>query len=188
MYLALFLAPWVLMYSASTFVMNHRDWFRGKPPTPSPPLEKVRELTWDGEFAPNATPKQKAEQLLVALGLDGSHQIPRNSPDGTLVINRMDARHPTRITYRAEDKHITVEQRRFESVGFLEHMHRRRGYQHGYFTDTAWAVSVDLFIVVVIFWALSGLWMWWELKVTRKLGLLAALAGIGLFALFLETL
>jgi len=37
----------------------------------------------------------------------------------------------------------------------------------------------------MIFWALSGLWMWWEMKVTRGLGAAALLAGAGLFALFL---
>ena len=42
MYLALFLTPWVLMYTFSTFVMNHRDWFRGRP-TPPPQWERLSE-------------------------------------------------------------------------------------------------------------------------------------------------
>jgi hypothetical protein len=55
----------------------------------------------------------------------------------------------------------------------------------GYGIDTGWAVSVDLVIVAMMFWVLSGLWMWWEMKVTRRLGALAALGGAGLFAFYL---
>ena len=44
------------------------------------------------------------------------------------------------------------------------------------------------FVAGVIFWALSGLWMWWELKVTRRLGALALAGGVALFAFFLAVL
>ena len=68
---------------------------------------------------------------------------------------------------------------------FLERFHRRRGYATGYALDTAWAVTVDLVIVTMVFWVLSGLWMWWEMKVTRPLGLMALLGGASLFTLYL---
>jgi len=67
-------------------------------------------------------------------------------------------------------------------------MHRRRGFQTPYALDDTWAFTVDVFIAGVIFWALSGLWMWWELKVTRKLGAIALSGGVALFALFLTVL
>jgi len=67
----------------------------------------------------------------------------------------------------------------------LERFHRRRGYATGYALDTVWAVSVDVVIVAMIFWVLSGLWMWWEMKATRLLGATAALGGAGLFAFYL---
>ena len=70
----------------------------------------------------------------------------------------------------------------------LERFHRRRGYTTGYALDTAWAVSVDLVIGAMVFWALSGLWMWWEMKVTRRLGACAIASGLGLFAAYLRLL
>ena len=76
----------------------------------------------------------------------------------------------------------------FRSNAFLERFHRRRGYATGYGLDTAWAVTVDLAIVAMVFWVLSGLWMWWEMKVTRRLGTAALAAGAGLLALFLLTI
>lgn len=46
---------------------------------------------------------------------------------------------------------------------------------HGYPTETngrwAWAVVVDVMAGVMVFWGLSGLLMWWQIKATRKLGL-----------------
>ena len=67
-------------------------------------------------------------------------------------------------------------------------MHRRRGYQYDRPLEDAWAVSVDLFIVAALLWVLSGIWMWWEMKTTRRWGALALAGGIALFGLFLVTI
>jgi len=40
----------------------------------------------------------------------------------------------------------------------------------------------------MVFWAASGLWLWWELKSTRRWGALSIVGGFGLFALFLCTI
>ncbi|MCZ6635698.1 MAG: hypothetical protein O7G87_20055, partial [bacterium] len=69
-----------------------------------------------------------------------------------------------------------------------ERMHRRRGYQHKYALEDTWAFSVDLVILAMVFWVGSGLWLWWELKVTRLWGTVCLGIGIGLFALFLSTI
>jgi hypothetical protein len=47
---------------------------------------------------------------------------------------------------------------------------------------------VDLVILAMVFWVISGLWMWWEMKVTRRLGLAALLAGCCVFGFYLATL
>jgi hypothetical protein len=128
-----------------------------------------------------------AEQILMSLDLDGSHNV-RPRRDGSIVINRGDLVSPRRITYTPSDGKVVVEKQEYRTNALLERFHRRRGYATGYGLDTAWAVTVDLVIVAMVFWALSGLWMWWELKVTRKLGALAALAGVALFGLYLITI
>lgn len=70
----------------------------------------------------------------------------------------------------------------------LERFHRRRGYATGYALDTAWAVSVDLVIIAMVFWVVSGLWMWWEMTATRRSGAGALAVGVGLFTFYLATL
>ncbi len=185
MYAGLFLAPWILMYTASTFVMNHRSLFRGHEPAP-PKWEVERESVYPGEFPADAKPPQMALQLLATLDMDGAHQA--NLRDGKLTVNRLDPINPRRVSYTPADKKVVVEKQVFETPVFLERMHRRRGYQHNYVLEDLWAISVDVTIAGIIAWALSGLWLWWEMKVTRKLGALALLAGVALFALFLAVL
>lgn len=187
MYLALFLAPWMLMYAASTLVMNHRAVFVERYGAGPVPFHKERELVYDASFSPDADLKTISRQILTSLDLDGSHSVTRRN-DGAIVINRNDLIMPRRITFTPDSRTLVVERMERRPNAFLERFHRRRGYATGYRLDTMWAVTVDAVIVAMVFWALSGLWMWWEMKVTRAFGALALLGGVGLFALYLVVL
>jgi hypothetical protein len=185
MYLALFLMPWVLMYALSTMAMNHREFFRkvygGKPAQ----FEKEREQTYTGLLAANATPSQAAVQILRDLNQDGTFSV-QGRPDGErLTIFRQDPVIPRRITYTPKDGRLVIERQIFQAPAFLERMHRRRGFQHDYLLEDTWASSVDLVIIAMVFWGLSGLWMWWELRATRGWGLVCLLTGATLFGVFL---
>jgi len=182
MYLALFLFPWLLMYALSTLAMNHRAMF-----APAPAYETERELIYDGTLPDGAPLRVISEQLLASVDLDGAHNVNRRK-DGAIVITRNDLVSPRRLTYTPEDRRLVIEKVPVRAVPMLERFHRRRGYATGYTLDTVWAVTVDVAIAAMIFWALSGLWMWWEMKATRRFGLLAILGGAGLFALYLSTI
>jgi hypothetical protein len=185
LYLALFLGPWVLVYSISTIVMNHRTWFRGEE-APPPPWDLVSDGTYDGEFPPQSDPQQMARQILASLQMDGNHQA--SLRNGKLVITRQDALRPARVTYTPEDRRLVVERQAWEGAAFLERIHRRRGFRSPYVLDDAWGLSVDLFIAAVLFWTLSGLWLWWEMRPTRRLGGIVLVSGITLFAVFVGML
>ena len=187
MYLALFLFPWILMYALSTLVMNHRALFAGAYGEGPIPFVEERRLVYDGVFPENADLKTISKQILLSVGLDGAHGVSRRK-DGTIAINRNDLVTPRRLTYSPADRTLLIERMQPRPNALLERFHRRRGYATGYGLDTVWAVSVDLFIVAMVFWVLSGLWMWWEMKVTRRLGLASLLGGVGVFALYLLTL
>lgn len=182
LYAALLMGPWVLMYAVSTFVMNHRELFRGAPAQAVPVLE--REFKWAGDFPPDALPRDKGRMLLQSLDLEGAFTV-REEKDGALVVQRQSAVEPRRIRYDPATRMVRIERTPFRTSQFLERMHRRRGWQHGFATDNAWALSVDVFIAAMIFWAVSGIWLWWEMKSLRGWGLAAAAAGAALFALFL---
>jgi hypothetical protein len=40
----------------------------------------------------------------------------------------------------------------------------------------------------MLFWMISGLWLWWEIRSTRRWGMLALGTGLGIFAFFLVVL
>ena len=181
MYLALFLTPWMVGYAASTLLMNHEA---GRPVA----YEKEAERPYPTAFEPGTPPRVAAEQILSDLHMEGTFGVAPPSPNGRLVITRQDIISPRRITFDPTAHTLTIERASLDSVGFLYRFHRRRGYEPPFAADRAMAVSVYLVIVAMLFWALSGLWMWWEMRATRYWGLACAVAGIGLFAFFAFTI
>lgn len=184
MYLALFLVPWVLMYALSTMAMNHRDFFQNWYDKEPPTWELERDMPYSGVFSENPERWMVAEQILSDLNMEGSYNA-RGNVDKEIVITRNNTVSPRRITYNAQEKTIKIERLEFRTNAFLERMHRRRGYNQNVITDDIWAVTVDIFILATVIWTASGLWMWWELKVTRKWGTVCVASGMAVFAFFL---
>ena len=187
MYLGLTLFPWMLMYALSTLVMNHRAMFVANYGSGPVPFVTEREMTYDGVLPEGSDLRTISAQILDSVGLEGSHGVSRR-PDGTILITRNDLIWPRRLTFNPVTRKLVVEKMTFRANAFLERFHRRRGYATGYGLDTVWAIAVDLAIVGMVFWALSGLWMWWEMKSTRGLGTAALVGGAGLFVLFVLTI
>jgi len=181
MYLALFLSPWILGYAVSTLAMSHR-WTGGPP---SYVLE--REQQYDRPFPPGTPPQDAARQILGDLDLAGAFGT-QGSPDGRFTINRQDLVSPRRIVYTAADRKLVVERLEFRAGAFLNRLHRRRGYQPPFTADRVMAVIVDVVIVAMVFWGLSGLWMWWEMRATRRWGTVSMLAGAAVFVFLVAML
>jgi hypothetical protein len=61
---------------------------------------------------------------------------------------------------------------------FLTRLHLAHGYTYSIGSRWVWAVFVDLMAFVMLFWGGSGLLMWWQIKMTRRWGLMAVGASI----------
>jgi hypothetical protein len=62
---------------------------------------------------------------------------------------------------------------------FLLRLHVAHGYPSGGGVRWWWAVVVDAMAFVMVFWGVSGLLMWWQLKAQRRLGVgLLAASGV----------
>jgi hypothetical protein len=187
MYLALFLTPWVLMYALSTTAMNHRPFFKALYDDQPVVWETEKEIPYVTTFSDGVEPWMVAEQILGDLELEGHHRV-RGRLDDRITITRNDPLAIRRITYTPPAQTLKIERQILRAGPFLEHMHRRRGYDSEYLGDDLWAVSVDLFIAASAVWVLSGLWMWWELKTTRRWGAVCIGGGVAVFAFFLVTI
>jgi hypothetical protein len=124
-------------------------------------------------------------QILQVLGMDGAHNANGSIEEDKITINRNSLVKPKRITFIPSTQKVTVEEQVFRSPHFLERVHRARGYQSEYTQNDVWGFLVDVVIVAMVLWVLSGLWMWWELKVTRFYGALCLAGGFVLFGFFL---
>ena len=185
MFAGLFLAPWMLMYALSTLVMTHREYLLSFYPSKNPAMATERELDYSRSFPTNSTRDQIAQQVLLDLGMDGAHSVSGGRNGKPLVMQRQHALPQRRITFDAAKSKIVIEREEFRALTFLDRMHRRRGYNQPYALEDTWGFTVDVAVVTMVFWSLSGIWLWWEIKSTRRWGALALAAGVGLFAIFL---
>jgi hypothetical protein len=61
---------------------------------------------------------------------------------------------------------------------FLTRLHLTHGYPGEQNSRWFWAVIVDAMAFVMVFWGVSGVFMWWQIKATRKIGLLVLILSI----------
>ena len=60
---------------------------------------------------------------------------------------------------------------------FLTRLHLASGFPGSPNAKWFWAVIVDAMAAVMVFWGVSGLFMWWQVKSTRKLGIIVLLVS-----------
>ncbi|HWB06740.1 MAG TPA: PepSY-associated TM helix domain-containing protein [Verrucomicrobiales bacterium] len=184
LFTGLFLAPWMMMYALSTLVMTHHESVRSFYSSEKPAMVTERELDYSRSFPAGAKNEDIAQEILRDLGMEGAHEVSGGKSGSPLVIDRMHALPHRRITFDASKNRITMEREEFRTPTLLDRLHRRRGYNHPYTLEDTWGFSVDVAVVTMVFWSLSGIWLAWEIKTTRLWGALSLVTGLGLFALF----
>jgi len=184
MFTGLFLAPWMVMYALSTMVMTHHEYVNSFYASKSPVMVKERELDYSRTFPTNLTRDAIGQQILNDLSMDGAHSVSGGRNGGPLVIQRQHALPHQRLTFDESTSKITIEREEFRAPTILERLHRRRGYKQPYALEDTWGFTVDVAVVTMVFWSLSGIWLAWELKTTRVWGALAFVVGLGLFVVF----
>ena len=66
----------------------------------------------------------------------------------------------------------------FSLRSFLLRLHVSHGYPSQNSARTVWAVIVDVTAALMIFWAVSGIIMWWQLRPTRFNGMFTMALGV----------
>jgi hypothetical protein len=175
----------MLMYALSTLVMTHRAYVLSFYHSKTPAMVTERELDYSRSFPATATREEIGRQILQDLSLDGTHFVSGGKDGKPVVITRQHALLARRITFDAFKHKVVIEREEFRALTFLERLHRRRGYDQAYILADTWGLTVDIAVAVMVFWSLSGMWLWWELKATRPWGAVSLAAGLALFATFL---
>jgi hypothetical protein len=193
LYLALFLAPWVLVYGLSTLFLNHMSFFQGFYGKSWGESYVEKEMVYDKPLpvkedsggASRIDVEAAGRQILQDLGMDGAYWADARRDDSRITVNRNDIVAPRQITYTPADQKLVVKRTTFQLPLFLRRLHTRRGYASSYLADDIWAFVLDLLIVSILAWGVTGLWMWYKMKPTRRWGTLCAATGSVLFVVFL---
>jgi hypothetical protein len=186
LYLGLALLPWFFMYGISSVPFAHSQLFDKRDAAKSLPLWTLRsEQSIDLQIPddPEAL-RALGASLLKQAGIEGtSFGTYRQGPNQVNVYPYSFWK-STQLKYSADQKKLTVEDRRFRWDHFLTGMHARGGFEQEGVVATSWSVVVDVVCLGMILWTVSGLYMWWGLPSQRRWGWIAIFAGTASFVAF----
>ncbi|MGI6454828.1 MAG: PepSY domain-containing protein [bacterium] len=180
LYLGIFLLPWFLMYGISSLLISHHSWFRSTDPGWQPVFEK------EYQFPADQYEDVREAALLILREHDLENAFWAHHPNpNRLVIHQFDFWSSNRLTYEQDTNRLTAEHQRLKLDQIILRMHFRGGFIHPGFLNFLWGVLVDIVCIAIMFWIVSGLYMWWKLRKLRTWGLLALAAGTFSFLLLL---
>jgi hypothetical protein len=182
LYLGLFVSPFVLLFAASVFYLNHAG-----PPAPprTPPAPAVHEIQLPTgiEKAEGIERLRLVSEILTQVGVTGEIQFIRSIPDeGRIVIPVV--RPGVEITVDVNLPAATAEvtERTTGLWGALSYLHRSPGPHNAsirgnWFWTRAWRWLADGTVYVILFLSLSGIYLWTALRSERGIGLVLIAAG-----------
>jgi hypothetical protein len=186
LYLGLGLLPWFFMYGISSVPFAHSQFFDKRDAAKNLPLWTLRsEQSIDLRIPddPEAL-RTLGASLLKQASIEGtSFGTYRQGPNQVNVYS-YSFWTSTQLKYYADQKKLTVEDRRFRWDHFLTGMHARGGFEQEGFLADSWSAVVDVVCLGMILWIVSGLYMWWGLPSQRRWGWIAILAGTASFVAF----
>ena len=186
LYVGLALLPWFLMYGISSVPFTHNQFFERRDAAKGVPMWTLR----SEHVVDPPIPQDPAElrdfgrTLLQQAGVDASTFGAYRQTPTQVNVYVYSFWHSTQLKYFADQKRLTVEDRRFRWDQFLTGMHARGGFEQDGLLDRSWSVVVDLVCLAIVLWIASGLYMWWGLPASRSWGWLAIAAGTVSFMLF----
>ncbi|AWM36913.1 hypothetical protein GobsT_52160 [Gemmata obscuriglobus] len=150
-----------------------------------------------GEPAPSAAPPQTGLQLpeplhervksaartvLERTGFPTDELTVTSVPD--LTFRMSEGEKVWTVTYNAQSGTVNgasagapAPPEELSTRRFLTRLHTAHGFPGSTNARWFWAVIVDVMAFVMVFWGVSGVFMWWQLKATRKLGFALVLFG-----------
>ena len=184
----LFLVPWMVVYGTSAFFLNHP--FVTRALTSGPPKWKhvqTIDFTPDEQFP--LEPKAQAAYLVELVGLEGAHRVQGKPNANQLTVLRISGGGHYRIVWnKRQHKLFVARQEPFSAIRLAHFLHFRAGYGQPLASFRIWAAVVDIVVVSILLWVVSGIYLWARMPKTRFSGGVCLLAGCVLFAALVATL
>jgi len=183
LYTGLFLIPWMLVYAASAFFLNHNEWATRllKVSPPEWRLIKEERFVPDRDFPHD--PRLQGQILLELMGVEGPFRVEGKPTPQELRVLRISGSGHSRVIWRRDLQQVRLEKQAPASLyRFIHFMHFRHGYGMVHAPFLVWAVIVDLASASMVFWVISGIYLWARQPRQRYLGLAILIIGLGLFS------
>lgn len=180
LYLGLFISPFILLFAASVFYLNH-----AKLTASDPPSETFRGLQIPDGFdrLKGREAVERARLILPQVGVTGEIGYLRYVPRDRRVIFPV-SRGGIEATVEVDlgNSAATVKRRRMDLWESVAYLHKMPGPHNvavrGNWVGTRiWRVLADTTIYMLLFITITGVYLWWALKAERRVGLMFLGAG-----------
>lgn len=181
LYLGLFVSPFVLLFSASVFFLNH-----GKVRVGAETLvETCQGLSIPAGIA-DAQGREavsRVRQLLEQCGISGEIGFVRNQrKEQLLVIPVLKPGRELMVTIDLAARALSISKRAMGMWETIAYLHKTPGPHNAairgnWFWTRAWRWLADGTVYVLLFISLTGLYLWLAIRAERRIGVVLLTAG-----------
>jgi len=181
LYFVLFISPFVLIFSFSMLAINHEGLLNQFSPIKQLPVIKVKLDRIPYDTSDLAT----AKAICRKLGIDGEIDFISKEDDFIFFpANKPGLRTTVKVSTLTDSAFITREQQ--GSMRAMSYLHKLPGPHAPQIRGNImflkiWRVLADAVVYVLLFLTVSGIFLWYFLKVERNTGLFVLTLGIVFF-------
>jgi len=181
LYFGLFISPFVLMFSCSLLAINH-EGFLNK----FAPVKHLPEIRTKLDKIPfGSSELATARSIITKLGIDGEIDYISNEDNNIFFpVSKPGLRTTIRINILTDSVIITREL--LGAMRAMSYLHKMPGPHVEAIRGNStflkiWRLMADAVVYVILFLTVSGIFLWYFLKIERNLGLFALTLGIVFF-------
>ena len=180
LYFGLFISPFILLFAASVFYLNHAKLIVG-----TQPAETYRGLRLPDGFdrLKGREAVDRAREILPQVEAAGEIGFLRYvAKDRHLIFPVSRAGVETMVDVDLGARSATVKRRTMSVWESLAYLHKMPGPHNvairGNWIGThVWRLFADATIYVLLFISISGIYLWWAIRAERRIGLTLLTAG-----------
>lgn len=182
LYAGLFLSPFILVFAASTLILNHPALGESDGLNAAPPQKENVSI----DVPPEVGTIEQAKKILGQLHVTGEIDYVRhNAKAERLFIPVSKPGENVKVEVDLRAKTASVERQEGGLGAALVYLHKMPGphnvrFRGNWVYMAWWKMAADGVVYGTLFLTLSGLYLWWVLKAERVVGW--ALIGAGAFS------
>jgi hypothetical protein len=177
-YFGLFISPFILVYSLSALAFNHEGWLNK-----ITPLKKLSDVRIKLDKIPyDSSDLATAKNTIRKIGIEGEIDfISREEDFISFPVNKPGYTTHVRINTRNDSVYITREKLGF--IRALSFLHKMPGPHNEKIRGNSlliksWRVLTNVTVYLLLFLSITGVFLWYFLKIERNMGLFALVLSI----------